>query len=336
MQRLDAALFGSPGITAVSPATQRALLSLAGFPSTGLGDVASVDRASALQVPALSNGVQLLVGLANGLPLSTDQAAPASDANQFLARLDPDMPPGWTISRTVDSLVFYAEAWWAVTDRYASGFPKACRWLDPYRVVVDTGTGEVRVDGQEADPASLVRFPGVVEPILSRGAEAISTALANIRAARRYANNPKPQTVLTDLPGEQPMTQAEAQDHIDAMATAAATGKPVYVAGVAVEQVGWTARELQMLEARQTDAIEMARLLNLDPIEVGAPQQGTSLTYQNAQDRRLGRFEALAVYLTPIEQRLSMPDVTPAGARVTFDPSAFTTRIATPTPGAAA
>lgn len=334
MRRVDAALYGGGSIVSVSPETKAAILRLAGWTGAETQLAASITRDEAIKVPSLSNGLQIILGLAQGMTLTTDQPDPVSDANRFLARLDPDMPPGWTVARAVDSIVWYSEAWLAITDRYATGFPAAVRWLDNYRVTVDTGTGRVRVDGDEVDPKSLIRVPGILDPLLARGAEAVATALANTRAARRYAQNPKAQTVLTDIPGEPPLEADDAQPYIDAYTDSARTGKPVYLAGFQVNEVGWTARELQLIEARQADAIEMARLLNLDPVEVGAPQGGTSLSYQNNQDRIRGRIEAASAFLLPIEQRLSMPDVTPLGARVTFDADAFIARATPPTPQA--
>jgi phage portal protein BeeE len=88
--------------------------------------------------------------------------------------------------------------------------------------------------------------------------------------------------------------------------------------------MGWSARDLALVEARNESAIGIARIANLDPVWVGASVSGTSLTYSNRVD--LFR-QLLDISLRPvmdmITHRLSMPDVTPRGHAVRFDTSGF-------------
>jgi phage portal protein BeeE len=85
--------------------------------------------------------------------------------------------------------------------------------------------------------------------------------------------------------------------------------------------VQFNAQQLQLIEARQHQAVEIARLMNLTAGAVNAPD-ATGMTYKNGEaERRALRDTTLAHYLTAIAQRLSMPDVTPEGQRVDFDTS---------------
>ena len=88
--------------------------------------------------------------------------------------------------------------------------------------------------------------------------------------------------------------------------------------------MGWSARDLALVEARNESAIGIARIANLDPVWVGASVSGTSLTYSNRVD--LFR-QLLDISLRPVmdmlTHRLSMPDVTPRGHAVRFDTSGF-------------
>jgi phage portal protein BeeE len=88
--------------------------------------------------------------------------------------------------------------------------------------------------------------------------------------------------------------------------------------------MGWSARDLALVEARNESAIGIARIANLDPVWVGASVSGSSLTYSNRVD--LYR-QLLDISLRPVmdmlTHRLSMPDVTPRGHSVRFDTSGF-------------
>ena len=61
---------------------------------------------------------------------------------------------------------------------------------------------------------------------------------------------------------------------------------------------------------------------------IDAAQAGTSLTYANLQDIRRDFADlSLAQYTTPIEQRLSMGDITPPGVQAVFDLDATVLRL---------
>jgi hypothetical protein len=198
------------------------------------------------------------------------------------------------------------------------------QWCDIARVDV-SNPERPRIDSVPVAAADLIRFDGLTEGILTTGAEAISTALANVRQTRRFAQNPLPQMYLTDADGADPVEAEDARTYLTALRDAATTSGTAYLAGFKMNQVGWTASEIQLVEARQLDAVEMARLLAIPTRYLAAPEQGSSLTYANLAEVRRDLLEVggLANYASPIEQRLSMPDVTPRGTVVRFDANSF-------------
>jgi phage portal protein BeeE len=125
------------------------------------------------------------------------------------------------------------------------------------------------------------------------------------------------------------MDTADARQYMTDANTASRNHGDAYMAGMKVDQVGWNANEIQLLEARQHDAVEAARVLAMPPRYVAAPTQGDSLTYSNLTEVRRDLIDigGLANYLSPIEQRLSMPDMTPAGSTVKFDAESYFLRI---------
>jgi hypothetical protein len=295
--------------------------------TTGVG---VVNRATALQCPALSNGVRLLTNITNQLPLRADSPLGVSDdTTTFLRTLDPSLPPGWTCAKTVESLIFHGLSYWLITSRYATGFPQTVEYVDT-ELVGESRTADgpaFTVEGVPVDPADVVKFTGVLPGILTTGAPAIRTALANINAARAYAENPIPHITLTDPEGAEPLEASDARDYLQSLSDAVRTRGMAYVAGLNITTNGWSARELQLVEARDQDAVAMAQLLGLPLYAVSAPSKGSSLTYSNMADNRRDSLNALAAFTRTIEATLSLPNVTPRGTTVTFDSASWSLQV---------
>ena len=295
-----------------------------------------VDRHTALQVPALNNGVRLLTNITGQLPLTaTSPLGVSDDTATFLRTLDPSMPPGWTCAKTVESLIFHGVSYWLVTSRYATRFPQTVEYVDAELVGVTKnadGSQRVTVDGQDVNPDDLITFPGVLPGILTAGALAIRTARANINQARAYAENPAPHMYLKDPEGVEPLEPDDARDYLQSLTDAVRTKGSAYLAGLEIVQTGWSARELQLVEARDQDAVAMAQLLGLPLYAVSAPSKGSSLTYSNMADNRRDSINALAAWTRTIEGRLSLPDITPRGTEVTFDSASWAVQVDPMTP----
>ena len=281
----------------------------------------------------------MYTNITSQLPLGAESALGVSaDTDTFLATLDPTMPPGWTCAKTVESLILHGSAYWIVTERYATGFPKSVEYVDPELISEHTAS---RSDGVLAvkhysigtskwAPRDVVKFTGILPGILSVGAASIRTALANLHAARIYAENPAPHIYLTDTDGAEALDDDDAHLYLQALADAVRTHGSAYLSGLTINEVGWSAKEVQLVEARHADAVEAARLLALPTFYVAAPNQGSSLTYSNQVDIRRDVISALASFAGVIEGRLSLPDVTPRGTTVTFDSASFYEQV-TPT-----
>ena len=320
---LEAGLVPTGGYSTVSPGAYRGLLTLAGYSSDQLPH--TVTREQALSVPAFANGHRLLTSLAGQLPLVAtrdDGAEPTFETRTFLSVLDPDLPPGWTTAKTIDSLLFYGQAFWFVKARWSTGYPRFVQWVDPSRVKrTEQGAW---IDNTPIDPADLIVFYGLQDGVLTTGAEAIGTALANVRQVRAFAEHPQAASHLVDAEGNEPLDPDSARDFLQAYTDAVKSRGHVYLAGLRMETVGWSARDLQMVEVKAQDAVEMARVLGLPGKYVLANEGGSSLTYSNLAEVRRDLIDmAGAALFTPVTQRLTMPDVTPGGNTVRFDADSF-------------
>jgi HK97 family phage prohead protease len=86
-----------------------------------------------------------------------------------------------------------------------------------------------------------------------------------------------------------------------------------------LEQVGFDARAVQLVEGRQQSVLEIARLSGVPSGMLASAPSGTSLTYRNVEGEKLQVLQAMLPYLVAIESRLSAEDVTPRGQSVRFD-----------------
>jgi hypothetical protein len=237
------------------------------------------------------------------------------------------------------------------------GFPRWAEYLSPDRVT-ENQHGTIYVDGNPA-PKDIIKFTAMFpkrrgrgdvtlsaeDGILYEGARAIRTLLALDDTAKRYAESPTHQGYFTpndgidpaDIPGliadTTDLTPAEIdelsataiQDLLTAWAQARRTNVTAYVpASLKYVQTSYTAVEIGLKEQRSHAILEIARLTGLDASYLNSAPDGKPETYANSEQKRQDLIDlTLAQYLYPVEQRLSMGDVTPRGQEVKYNFDGF-------------
>jgi len=284
-------------------------------------------RSQALSVPTIARARNLIAGTIAELPLrALDRAGAQLDGPPWLEQPDRNTPRSVTVAWTVEDLLLEGVAWWLVTEVYAEdGRPRRMQRVHPSRVTVERAAdgwslGRVQLDGTDAPTRGLgrlVMFQGLDDGLLHRDRGTILTAVALERAARRYADEPLPAAVLKNKGAN--LTARKIGELLDGWRKARRDGSVGYLsADVDLERMGWSAGELQLVEARQHLATELARSCNLSPWWVGA-DTGSSLTYSNVTEERRSLLDySLRPYLSVIEQRLTMPDVIAEPVTVRF------------------
>lgn len=123
-------------------------------------------------------------------------------------------------------------------------------------------------------------------------------------AASRYAASPAPEVILKN-------TGVDIADaDIDALLTRWDTNRAAHTAGylgayLDAVKVGYSAKDLQLIEAMDELAKDVARLFGLPAPTLGV-SAGDSLTYSTTIEQRRDLLEALRPWSTGIEQTLSM------------------------------
>lgn len=285
-----------------------------------------VDRKQAMCVPAVRRGRQIIAGTLGAAPLIATRKrgdkAPERVARQLLSQPDPDVTAGFTMTWTIDDLLFYGVSWWLVTERGIDNFPSRAQRLHPSRMRIDTASGKIYVDGKETLDKDLIRFDGPDEGILEYGSRALKTSILLENAVRNYARLDIPLGLIQDEDGS--LTPTEVQEMLDSWEAARVARSTGYLpSGLKYINPNFNAEQLQLGQARGFQAQEIARLMNLPASYINAPTND-SLTYSTTESNRRELVDmTFAPYKGAIEQRLSMPDVTPAGTNVQFDLGMF-------------
>lgn len=292
----------------------------------------TLTRDTAMSVPAFRQGVSIISGTVGTFPLQTRRGGERVELPTFLAQPDPDEPPSVTWTRLVADLVLFPYAWLYVTVKRADGFPGQAIQLPAEHVSIDVD-GAVRwtgspVRGLPADgilsPGRVIRFDSPHAPgALADGAQLLGTALLIEQAARRFASMDVPsgylqQTGGPDLDGD------EIGELLDSWDAARQSRMTAFLSQTLnYSTTAFDPRQLQLVEARQHVAVEVARLLNMPPVYVNA-ETGGSLTYSTvAQQSQSLLNTTLLPYLSAVSGRLSMGDVTPQGTTVDYQLDAF-------------
>lgn len=294
-----------------------------------------------MSIPTISRARDLLASLVASLPIRrygtqwTGENLTEIPLPPEPWQMQPDQAAtrAHTLAWTFDDLFFHGRAVWYVTARYSSGFPARFQWLPWSEISIDVplwagnspigGIRSVSFQGSTLPVRDVILFSSPVQGLLSTGWRAIATAQRLDAAAARYAVSEVPAGWLKQTGGE-PLSEDDLAD----LAAGWQEARRTNTIAALNEWVEWhestmDPARLQLVEARQYQALELARLANVPPFLVGAPTS-SGMTYLNAQDasNQAIRYGALP-YLDCIEQTLSSEAVTPRGQIIRLDRSAW-------------
>ena len=303
-----------------------------GYGFSGVGNTfgyGPMDRALAMQVPAVARCRNLIAGVISYLPLELYKKSTGEELGSPVWLEQPDIrqPRSVTISATVDSLIFYGVAYWRVTEVYADDLrPSRFEWVSNLRVNAQlnpkgTEVMYYTVDGLEvpmSGPGSLITFQGLIQGVLQTAGRTIQSALDIERAAAVAAQTPMATGYLKNTGADLP------EDHVQGLlatwkASRASRSTAYLTSTLSYESVGFSPKDMMYNEASQYLATQVARAMNVPAYYISA-DMNNSMTYQNIID---GRKEFVAYSLQPficaIEDRLSMNDITANGNVVKFN-----------------
>ena len=287
-----------------------------------------IDRNFALQVSSVARCRNLVAGVISSIDLALYKKSTGEKLGSpvWLEQPDQRQPRSVTIAATVDSLMFYACAYWRVTSLYADdGRPSGFEWVANNRVTYTTnkfGT-EVQdyfVDGQLVPMSgigSLVTFQSLLPGVLQSASTTIKAAWDVQKAAAVSAATPMATTILKNNGADLPESQI--QGILAGWNSARRNRSTAYLTStLSAENIGFSPKEMGYVDFSQYLATEISRAMNVPSYLISA-DMNNSMTYQNILD---GRKEFVAYslqpYISAIEDRLSMNDITNASNQVRF------------------
>ena len=150
----------------------------------------------------------------------------------------------------------------------------------------------------------------------------VNTALKLEAARYRNASSAIPAGVLKQTGGE-PLSAQELSDLAAAFNQARATNQTAALNQyVDYQETKTDPSKMQLMEAANYQALEIARLCNIPPYLVGVSTGAYS--YQSAQQTRVDLYAfGVAPYLRAMEETLSSDQVLPRGTFVKFDINSY-------------
>jgi HK97 family phage portal protein len=291
--------------------------------------LAPIDRTTAMACASVAKCRNLIANTIAALPFELYRKSTGERLARPLWMEQPaiNQSKGVTIALTVDSLLFYGVAYWQVTEVYADdGRPARFQWIAPTRVSIKTNANSTLVEGYELDGkqlpmdglGSLVTFQSLTDPILQAGSQVIRSAYDIQKASAISANTPVPSGVLKNNGAD--LSEGEVQQLLAKWKESRNRGTTAYLTSTLEYQpTAFSPKDMGYKDMLLASATQVARLFNVPAYYLSADET-TSMTYSNVQDERK-QFVALTLqpWITAIEDRLSMNDITNSQNYVRFE-----------------
>lgn len=285
-----------------------------------------ISRVEALRVPAVKRARDLICAAIGQFPLRfygpDDKVAETFVPNLF-QQPETGIAPSITWTRVIEDLLLDGRAWLRVVNLGWHGRPVTVHKLDADTVTVQPEylyypEGAVKVWPQRQ---GLIRIDSPNAGLLD-ASSAVRACVALERASLGYIDGAPPIDYFTAVDGADP-DDDDVEEFLGKWKEARRKRGTAYVPSALDYHVGgWDPEKLQLAKAREFAITEVARLTGLDAEDLSVST--TSRTYFNGQDRRRSRIEDVyGPYMTAVEGRMSMDDVSPRGFRAGFDTSNY-------------
>ena len=287
-------------------------------------------REQAMSVPSVARARNIICSTIGSLPLETYNHFTKEhlDPPRVIMQPDPRIAGSAIYAWIAEDLLFHGVAYGQVLDSYAASDNSRVRaWtrVAPNRVTYNTNAQQTEIteyliDGlfiPSSGTGSIIVFSGLDEGVLNRAGRTIRAAQELEKAAELYAKEPVPTMVLksngTNLAPER-ITKL-----LESWKIARNTRATAFLnADVELTALGFDPQKLQLNEARQYLATEIARAVGIPASFLSA--ETTSMTYSTTIMERKALIDfSLRNIITPIEQRLSASDFVPNGVEVRVD-----------------
>ena len=291
---------------------------------------ANVSRADAISVPSIARAASLIKGIVASTPLEVYRESTGEEIENtpaWVKQPSPAQPRSVTMAWTVDSLIFYGQAFWQVTSvSEFDGRPLSFEWVPNSRVTFNTDlytefVTQYYINGNPVPMSglgSLVTFQSLGdEGVLVRGGRTIRAAVDLEKATSTAVATPMPTGVIKNTGAD--LSEAEALGILNAFEKSRKNRATAYMTSTLDYQVTqFSPKDMTYNESAQFMSTQIARMMNVPAWYLSA-EMNNSMTYANVIDERKQFVDlSLRPYYAAVEDRLSMDDITPRGNIVRF------------------
>jgi HK97 family phage portal protein len=289
----------------------------------------SVSREEAVTVPSVMRCRNLIATTIGVMELKTYSKATKEEIPNlpWVNQLSKSAPNSVILTAVVDALIFYGTAYLEVTEVYQDdNRPARFDFVNNTRVQVqlnklNTFVDFYTVDGRERPMSgigSLVTIQSPIDGILHAGARTLRAAIDLEKAASVAASTPIPSGILKNNGADLPAS--EVSGLLAAWKRSRAERSTAYLTSTLEYQpTSFSPKDMLYTESIASMATQIARLFNINAYYINADTNST-MTYSNVQDERR-QFVSLSLqpYVSAVENRFSMDDLSPITQFVAFD-----------------
>jgi len=286
----------------------------------------AVSRNDAMTVPSVKRCRDLIAGTIATIPLEYYKKSTGEHiaAPRWVEQPSLNQPRFVTIYWTVDSLLMFGTAYWQIKETYQEDNRMArAEWISNDRVTYTTNfpqqiVTQYYVDGiavPMSGVGSLITFQKD-EGLLNTSARTIQSAIDIHKAAAIAAQTPMPSGYIRNNGAD--LDPKEVQGLLSAWKNARLNRATAYLTStLEYNATSFSPKDMMYNEAIQNSATEIARACGVPPYYLSA-DQNTTMTYANVQDERRQFIWMIQPYISAIEARLSMDDVSTSGHYTKF------------------
>jgi HK97 family phage portal protein len=289
----------------------------------------SVSREEAVTVPSVMRCRNLIATTIGVMELKTYSKATKEEIPNlpWVNQLSKSAPNSVILTAIVDALIFYGTAYLEVTEVYQDdNRPARFDFVNNTRVQVqlnklNTFVDFYTVDGRERPMSglgSLVTIQSPIDGLLHAGARTLRAAIDLEKAASVAASTPIPSGILKNNGADLPA--AEVSGLLAAWKRSRAERSTAYLTSTLEYQpTSFSPKDMLYTESIASMATQIARLFNINAYYINADTNST-MTYSNVQDERR-QFVSLSLqpYLSAVENRFSMDDLSSNTTFIAFD-----------------
>lgn len=283
-----------------------------------------VSAANAISVPTVARAKSIITTTIGTLPKEQYNKMTGAhiEPNRCINQPDKRIAGAVVYSWLAFDMWFYGVGYGVVNEVYADGriadwTRVPYEWVSPEYNSTATEIIGYSINGQRvplSGVGSVIAFQNVEEGFGTRAGRTVNAAIWLEKAALNYAKNPVPATVLKSNGTN--LTAERIRSLISSWTKSRQDNSTAFLnADVVLEVLGFDPAKMQLTEARQYVALELARHAGIPAYFVSA--ESTSMTYSNSISERKALVDfSLRPVLTAIEQRLSMSDFVPQGTEI--------------------